>query len=212
MSLCTQNKTHNLNEILDGYDHEAQETIIRKFYQGVYDAGLYRPGNSTKQWRIVCETHAGDIRTALDVGCGAGVGVRLAVDAGIECYGIDIAHPRDLWRDHDVSRRCVVGDGANLPFASKAFDFVLCMDVLEHVPVWNVGKFLGEIERVCRGVSFLAVSLVEEKSPIAGKVCAHITLMSEEWWREQIGKAGMRPVDSGVEKDHLWGYFVPDRR
>lgn len=203
--------THNLNEVIGDFSRGEQETLIRKFYQGIYDAGIYKPGNSTPQWKIVIETHGGDIRTALDVGCGAGVGVRLARDAGIECYGIDIASAHDLWREHGVSGCCSVADGAALPFKPQSFDFVLCMDVLEHVPHWRVADFLREICRVCRGAAFLAVALVEEKSPIAGKVCAHITLRTPEWWQAEIREAGFRPFDEGVEKDHLWGYYVPDR-
>lgn len=41
-------------------------------------------------------------------------------------------------------------DGRNLPFADKSFDVVVSLDVLEHVPRDDRGKFIAELFRVAR--------------------------------------------------------------
>src|SRR5207244_8209583 len=52
----------------------------------------------------------------------------------------------------DGSRRdgLVQGDGTASPFADGAFDLVLALDVLEHVPAARRSAFLLEIRRVAR--------------------------------------------------------------
>jgi len=41
-------------------------------------------------------------------------------------------------------------DGRNLPFADKSFDIVVSLDVLEHVPRDDRGRFIAELLRVAR--------------------------------------------------------------
>lgn len=89
--------------------------------------------------------------TVLEVGVGEGeVSARLRTRyAAANVVGADLPDPARVadWRE-----RALVGlfaDIAHLPFPSGAFDLVLAIEVLEHVPEPEAA--LAELARVCRG-------------------------------------------------------------
>jgi SAM-dependent methyltransferase len=57
------------------------------------------------------------------------------------------------WRAADLA--CVFGDATRLPAPSGAFDLVLAIEVLEHIP--DPDAALGELARVCAGTLIASV-------------------------------------------------------
>ncbi len=53
----------------------------------------------------------------------------------------------------------IVGDGCNLPFTDKSFDYVTSIDVIEHIPKTNRRKLFSELKRVCIETVFLTCPL-----------------------------------------------------
>ena len=99
----------------------------------------------------------GDVRSVLDVGCGAGHwGQRIAtlLEPGATITGVDheegfldAARERAKRFDaHDFSYR--QGDGAKLPFDDDSFDLVTCQTVLIHVA--DAKAVLTEMTRVAK--------------------------------------------------------------
>jgi methionine biosynthesis protein MetW len=86
---------------------------------------------------------------ALDLGCGNGrAGGPLLLSRGATYVGVDIsrtavAAARDLGLDARI-----VEDASILPFESGAFDFVLCLEVLEHL--FRPDRAAAEMARVLR--------------------------------------------------------------
>jgi hypothetical protein len=83
--------------------------------------------------------------SALDVGANEGYFSMLMADrfeavTALDLKKLHIVHPRI---------ECVVGNAAEMQFADGTFDFVLCSEVLEHVPPSALNKVCREIERVC---------------------------------------------------------------
>src|SRR5690349_20333841 len=70
----------------------------------------------------------------------------------LEAWGIDIDREKLEFAEREVSRRgCqnvrfVTSDSIGLPFEDEAFDCVLCIDVLEHLP--DPAYFISEFYRV----------------------------------------------------------------
>ena len=90
---------------------------------------------------------------ALDVGARDGHFSRLLADRFDSVVALDLTMP-------DVSHpkvSCVEGNAAALDFADGSFDFVLCAEVLEHVPPDILPKVCSEMERVCRGQLLIGV-------------------------------------------------------
>ena len=95
----------------------------------------------------------------LDVGCGEGHNTRLLADRGAEAIAIDIserfvraAAVAGPGIDH------VIGDGAELPFASSSFDAVTAFMSL--MDVADPERTLQEIARVLRPGGFVQFSVV----------------------------------------------------
>jgi ubiquinone/menaquinone biosynthesis C-methylase UbiE len=104
----------------------------------------------------------------LDVGCGRGfyLHVLTQLDFVSEIRGVDVNEgylqlARRATADPRVRvERAVIED---LPFPDDYFDFVICSEVLEHLPNPQAG--LGEIRRVLRPGGALAVSVPDRKFP-----------------------------------------------
>ena len=101
------------------------------WYRGTYHSDIYThtttQDEDTARKRIKCY----DIRPQgrlLDIGCGNGAFVNVALRQGIESYGIDVA---DVAQD---KTRIYVGELESVSFPTCEFDCVTMHDVLEHFP------------------------------------------------------------------------------
>lgn len=115
--------------------------LLRAFFLRDMDAGV-RYGPLVGQVRAAARV--------LEVGSGpAGI----APFARRRVIGADLSFdgPRDL-RLHPVTAR-----GSALPFPGKAFDVVVCVDVLEHVPEGERAAVMAELARVCAERLLIAV-------------------------------------------------------
>ncbi len=90
-------------------------------------------------------------RRVLEVGVGEGEVMTRLLDRfpDVPMIGLDLPDPElaSHWRSADIA--CLFGDGTALPFADDAFDLVLAIEVLEHVP--GPDAALRELSRVCSG-------------------------------------------------------------
>jgi len=96
--------------------------------------------------------------TVLDVGCATGLLVRELERSGCNAYGIDISR----WATSRAESNVLRADAARLPFADKAFDLVLCMDVLEHMHPSMLHRVVSEITRTARREVMIRVPCVPE--------------------------------------------------
>ena len=98
------------------------------------------------------------VESVLDVGCGEGDVAGFVRDAlpGAEYFALDI--------DWDLASRtacanpgahCLVSDACRLPWRDGAFDLVLGIEVLEHLP--EPARALEEMARVSRGYVLVSV-------------------------------------------------------
>jgi SAM-dependent methyltransferase len=97
----------------------------------------------------------------LDIGCGSGrhtaaaYRIPAALVVGVDAAHSELAAARRRLELHDRfgehgGGRCAfcAADGLQLPFASERFDFVICAEVLEHIPDHH--RAVAEIARVLR--------------------------------------------------------------
>jgi SAM-dependent methyltransferase len=76
-------------------------------------------------------------RRVLDVGCGAGRFVEIALEAGAYVVAVDYSSAVEAcWANHGPHPRLSVvqGDIYRLPLKEAAFDYVYCLGVLQHTP------------------------------------------------------------------------------
>ncbi|MEM6385457.1 MAG: bifunctional 2-polyprenyl-6-hydroxyphenol methylase/3-demethylubiquinol 3-O-methyltransferase UbiG [Pseudomonadota bacterium] len=92
-------------------------------------------------------------KDVLDLGCAGGFMAEAMAANGARVTGIDpAAQAIEAARAHAESSaldiRYDVGVGEHLPYDNAAFDYVVCVDVLEHVQ--DLNKVLREVARVLR--------------------------------------------------------------
>lgn len=109
---------------------------------------------------VVDRLQAMSTNSLLDVGCGTGGLVVAAAQRGMQATGIDVALRwlvvcARLAKDHNVSARFISADGSLPPFRLESFDFVTCIETLEHA-----ADPRGTLQRsiALSKVKFLAVS------------------------------------------------------
>ncbi len=92
----------------------------------------------------------------LDAGCGTGWFSKFACDRGAFVTSMDLGE--NLL--HEVSRKCsserVVGSILEMPFQDGTFDYVVCSEVIEHVP--DPQKALFELHRVLKRDGILVLT------------------------------------------------------
>ena len=103
------------------------------------------PFDQYPRYRLVSEllgAAAGDLRglSVLDVGGGSGALARFLPGSWVAAADLQV----------EDGRRTVIGDGAALPFLDQAFDAVVAVDTLEHVPPAHRRAFVAECARVAR--------------------------------------------------------------
>ena len=109
-----------------------------------------------------------DNAKVLDLGCGEGRHCFGAyMHANLDVYGFDL-NPDDVQKAIDNfpqfdeksdTKSCSFGctDATKLPFADETFDYLICSEVLEHIP--EVDYAVDEIIRVTKRKGKIAVSV-----------------------------------------------------
>ncbi|WP_439496940.1 class I SAM-dependent methyltransferase [Bosea sp. (in: a-proteobacteria)] len=134
------------------------ETWTRHARAG-YD--LYRDALNTPHFMANLPGVAG--LTGLDIGCGEGANTRELAEAGAAMTGIDIAptfirHAREAEAAAPLGITYRLGDGMDLPFADRTFDFATAFMSLMDMPEQD--RVLAEAERVLRPGGFLQFSIL----------------------------------------------------
>lgn len=188
-------------------DNKAECAKIAKQYgydywdgERKYGYGGYRYDG---RWRSVAQKIANQYKLCpgqhvLDVGCGmAHLLYELTqVVPGIEVSGIDISHYALQHAKEEVRDRLKWGEANNLPFEDNSFDLVLSLTTLHNLKVFDLKRAIQEIQRVCRGNSYIVVESfrndVEEVNMLYWQLtCASYYSVEEwEWLYQEWGYTG----------------------
>lgn len=134
--------------------------------------------------------------TFLDVGCGTGKLLRKLLDNGYEGKGIEVSDAAlEKYLDDFVSEGIVKEGGAeNIPFPENNFDAVICLDVMEHLPSFDVDRAIQELVRVCDQYLILTINL---DNPYE----YHPTIMNREEWEGRFLASGKVEQLNEVEEE-----------
>ncbi len=193
---------------------EADRALARKFGKEFFDGdrshGYGGFSYNPRFWTPVMPTFIRHFRftpesALLDVGCAKGFmlhDLSLAVP-GITGKGVDVSGYAIENAIEDVRPHVQVADARALPFADKSFDAVISVNTIHNLEREECGQALREIERVCRGKSFITVDAYrndEEKELMYAWNLTAKTIMSVDEWKaffEEVGYTG----------DYYW--FIP---
>lgn len=94
-------------------------------------------------------------QSVLDVGCGAGIALKILVSKKIDAFGVEISKT-SVKTCLKNKLQCSLYDGEKLPFKNEMFDVVGSYNVLEHTVAPE--KFLNEQLRVLKKGGYLIIS------------------------------------------------------
>ncbi len=138
---------------------------VRRNDLSIYDAHADHWWDGSQRWlrtlqnlvpaRLMHFDRIADWRSSavLDLGCGGGFMAEALAQRGAAVIGIDpaekaIAIARRHAASQNLSIEYLVGTGEALPVADGSMDYVVCVDVLEHVA--DLGEVINEVRRVLR--------------------------------------------------------------
>lgn len=102
-----------------------------------------------------------DAYAVLDVGCGNGL-LTDQLQGAHQVIGVDRSLSALQW----VKSPHAQVDAAQLPFRSDSFDGLVCMEVLEHLPLPVFEKALAELVRVTRRYLLITVPYCEDREAV----------------------------------------------
>jgi hypothetical protein len=139
-------------------------------------------GRHADKMRAIMDEH--DWRTALDYGCGKGT---LAKE--LACTAYDPAVPQ---------------------YSSEpmAVDFVMCIDVMEHVERDCVSAVIAHIRQLALKGAWLDIALRPARKTLPDGRNAHITLESPEWWQEALKRHFRAVITREHEPNHHIGFLA----
>lgn len=183
-----------IEEVKNAWEFEAKpiEERTKIFYDEVYGSGIYSPENTSIFWE--CMRDQTRFVKALDIGCGTGKGIKESRDLGLDVWGCDIADNTGIWDEYGILDYCQVAPASKLPYEDDSFDFIVCSEVMEHVPESQVDDCLREAHRVGSERFIYTICLQEETSPVGGLVNSHITIKPREWWLQKFSEHGFKNI------------------
>lgn len=158
----------------------------------------------------------------LDVGCGKGETTR-AINLHRKNFfriGIEIFPPyAKSCKQEKIYDDCIISDIRHLPFRKKAFDSVLCIEVIEHLPKRDGFKLIKDLEETaCRQViistpivPFRLDSEEFDLDEFEGNIFQrHRSLWSPNEFRKREYKViGELPIIPRIPKGRLLAWFLP---
>lgn len=118
----------------------------------------------------------------LVAGCAAGELVRALRKKGAEAWGFDISKDMKEIAYPEVKDYLKIGSFTGIPFgAEDHFSALIIIDVLEHIPLLDIGKVIEETGRLASEYLF---TIIAHESIFPG----HITLLPLSWWRNRFKK------------------------
>jgi ubiquinone/menaquinone biosynthesis C-methylase UbiE len=96
----------------------------------------------------------------VDIGCAQGHYLQKAKKFTPHVFGLEYSAEKIEQIKNKEQLHIVNANAEKIPFGEKSFDFVLCSEVLEHVPNWK--KALRELKRIARKKILVTIPL--EKS------------------------------------------------
>ncbi|MBM3542922.1 MAG: methyltransferase domain-containing protein [Alphaproteobacteria bacterium] len=134
----------------------------------------------------------------LDVGCGKGFLLHDFLEAcpGIEVAGIDVSRYAIEHAMEKVKPHIKQGSATKLPWPDDHFDFIISINALHNLYVYDLWSALKEIERVGRGSKYLCVEAYRNEREKVNLMYWQLTCRAFhtpaewEWIFQQTGYSG----------------------
>lgn len=126
----------------------------------------------------------------IDFGCGAGRSAIPFLSQGLQVDLIDFAAPCldiEIFL-RTISKQALFWEAClwNLPEDLPIADWIVCFDVLEHLPEEKIGASLEGMARKMKRGGLFSIDLCPDRFGSDIGASLHLTLKPKEWWRKQV--------------------------
>ena len=139
----------------------------RLYFDTILTQDFYGEEYADHSWRTLDTTHLTKVdyltkyfrpQRILDVGCSYGRLVKELRKRGIQAWGIDYSEAFIKNAEQDVRSYLSIAKIEELPNpSSEAYDLVICMELLEHLPLSTIERAIENLKGICRGEILLTV-------------------------------------------------------
>lgn len=147
-----------------------------------------------------------DNAAILDIGCGKGFMLNdfKELMPGAELAGVDVSEYAIANAMPSVKPLLKVASGEKLPYPDKSFDLVISINSIHNLPLERLKTSLREIQRVCRGDSYITIDAWRnetERENLFKWVLTAETMMHVDDWKKLF-------AETGYTGDYWW--FIAD--
>lgn len=181
----------------------AQRALYEDVWGSVSSYGDHSPG--VDRVPMFLATTGATSGRVLDAGCGAGKGGLALQVAGFRVTLADLTDVglTDEARALPFQSTSLWHDLAPLARTAGGFDYVFCVDVLEHIPPEYTMLTIARLLAVADRSLFLAISLRPDEYGAWVGTHLHATVQPFTWWRDRLRDLGTvlearDALDSGV--------------
>lgn len=156
--------------------------------------------------------------TVLDVGIGLGLLEKEIIKKrgrNISLFGIDISKVAVETAKKEVPGSFQIGSVLKIPFRSKLFEVVICLEVLEHIPPYKVFRALSELKRVIKddGILIVSVPLNENLEFLHNRglnLSGHVRIYTPDLIKAELVISGFKVVDEKFFYAFKHFYLIKD--
>ncbi len=131
-------------------------------------------------------------KSLIDIGCAHGYLVRHVRRRGIESFGMDISEYAIEEGDSEHLKVWDITDQIYGPFFGwNNFDFVVCLETLEHIRKFETVPALNNLRRLMKptgGTALLAICVQENEGWESDPT--HINIQPRRFWENNLGACG----------------------
>ena len=137
-------------------------------------------------------------RRVLDLGCGPGALMHFLTEFGIDVEGIDFAESSRELATPEVRDRITIGNAYDRLKPDRAYDLVICREVLEHLTVLQVKATVANMVRMSSRFIYCTTRFHPDPASLVDFTTqfdvdpTHITLLNKDFLRVMFVLEGCR--------------------
>jgi SAM-dependent methyltransferase len=134
----------------------------------------------------------------LDLGCGPGFLMALLSECGVDADGVDFSPSSLTLAPDSIRHRITIGDVAEPLVAERAYDLVICREVLEHLTVLQIRKTVAQLCRASERFVYVTTRFHPTPASLLDFTTdfetdpTHVTLLAKDFLRALFVLEGFR--------------------